>query len=264
VFGGAVRMVLRRQEDPEAWLREKVPRHDVALLSGMLLDSEGSQTPGADIQSRLVHLYPPDVDEDAMSPSPRCLYARKVARFASPKVKVALFTNMTTAQKQKVAARLMVADVHKDGATVALLFEPLMHAYLKGGLMFRHAHADADDTTARVMPAPPRSELFGANTTLASAVEKVDVYMEPRSKSFASIDSFIRLSDNRVLLFQMTGQASHPINMPGIKRLFEVGSEVEGAVEYKEGSAVRYVLVPSNTTLVFVLMPNRLKSFKIP
>ena len=104
----------------------------------------------------------------------------------------------------------------------------------------------------------------------------VGVYMQPKSKSFASIDSFIKLGNEddsgslKVMLFQMTGQQSHPINMPGLRRLFAVPADTPGAVPYQEtkkrggASVTHHVLVPDETSLTFILTPNRLTTFKLP
>ena len=118
------------------------------------------------------------------------------------------------------------------------------------------------------MPAPVRSLLFPTGTTLATA--EVGVYKEPQSKNFPSVASFIRLADGQVLLFQMTGQASHPINMPGLKALFDMPVDTPGGCNYhagknKDGNDVlKCVFVPPNTTLLFVVMPRVLDSFAIP
>jgi len=62
----------------------------------------------------------------------------------------------------------------------------------------------------------------------------------------------------------MTGQASHPVNMPGLKRLFAVPPGTPGACEYSENGTSHAVLVPDGTTLVFVLIPRHLESFAVP
>ena len=76
------------------------------------------------------------------------------------------------------------------------------------------------------------------------------------------MDSFVRLADDGpVLLFQMTGQASHPVSMSGLKTLFDVPAGTPGGCDYGAGKCV---FVPPGTTLVFVLMPRRLDTFAVP
>lgn len=168
-----------------------------------------------------------------------------------------MVANLGAANKREAARRLALANAAGDGAAVALLFEPWMHAKLKRGHRFVAPCAEPDT----VMLAPAQSFLFPAGTTLAGA--RVGVYMEPQSESFASVDSFVRLADGRTLLFQMTGQPeSHPVNMPGLKKLFDVPVDTPGGCNYcagevKQGNAVtKCVLVPPDTTLVFLLMPH--------
>ena len=261
VFGGVPRLIFESRVDPDQWLHEMVPRDQDKLLRILNDTAEGLQTQGAE-KSRVVHLYPPV----AVPPNKlRVDYYLRQAQFASPAAAAQLVANLSAANKRETAERLATANAAGDGAEVALLFEPWMHAKLKRAHLFV-TPGGADPVV--VMPAPARSHLFPAGTTLAAA--SVGVYMEPQSKNFASVDSFIRLADGRTLLFQMTRQASHPVNMPGLKKLFDVPVGTAGGCDYhagkdKQGNDVtRCVFVPPGTTLVFVLMPHRLPAFALP
>jgi hypothetical protein len=270
MFGGIPRLVLSVSEEPpiDIWRNEIMPGASKDLIFRTLTDTaEGLQTAAHHGKSRLIHLYPA---AELRSGIVHTLlnYSYRVPQFASEIVRSILFHRLEQAGKVKAAAKLQEACVHDDGGVIALLFEPFMHAQLKSGKQF----TNAPDNNRALFPAPVTSTMFDSTMTVYDA--PVGVYMQPKSKSFASIDSFIKLRDEggnlRVMLFQMTGQVSHPINMPGLKRLFAVPAETPGAVSYKEtrkrgGASVTYhVLLPTSTSLTFILTPNRFSAFCLP
>ena len=270
VFGGIPRLVLSVSEEPpiDIWRDEMMPGASKDLLFRTLTDTaEGLQTASIDGKSRLIHLYPaaelPSGFIDTL-----LNYSYRVPQFASKEVSTELVHRLDQAGKERVAVKLQEACVHGNGAVIALLFEPSMHAQLQRGEKFK----DSFGNERALFPAPTTSLMFESAMTVHDA--PVGVYMQPKSKSFASIDAFIKVSDEagnqRVMLFQMTGQKSHPINMPGLKRLFAVPANTPEAVAYQEtrkrgGASVTYhVLVPAGTTLTFILTPNRLPEFALP
>lgn len=265
VFGGIPRFVLKDTPMVDVWLRTALPGADKDLLFRTLTDTaEGQQTASFYGKSRLIHLYP-SYDVPEVHYKSYLNYELKVPRFASEIVYTALMGRLDQRAQLDAWKKLHEACVNDDGAIVSLLFEPFMHAQLRGGTFLT-------SSKDKLFGRPEQSLLFDNTMTVYDAPECV--YMQPKSKSFASIDSFIKLCDEngnqRVMLFQMTGQLSHPINMPGLKRLFTVPEGTPGAVPYQEtrkrgGAAVtRYVLVPAGTTLTFIVTPHRHSAFAVP
>ena len=106
-----------------------------------------------------MHLYPPAaVPPDQL----RVNYFLKQAYFASPAAAAELMANLGAANRQEAVGRLAAANAAGDGAVVALLFEPWMHAKLKRGQLFV---SPGGANPSALMPAPAESHIFPAGTT---------------------------------------------------------------------------------------------------
>lgn len=259
VFGGSPRLIFG-SDSPSTWMSSMMPSEcGPAYLYKLLNDhSEGSATEDTTGNSRILHLFPRPAD--AVGGSPVMRYDDRVARFASHRVEKEIVDKLLRGAKDQVELQLSMADAFQDSYVVSLLFEPIMHARIIGGGAFKDAKG-----AAVALPHPASSRLFAATEPHLVFGAAAGCYMRPLSKVFPSVDSFLKLPGHQgVLLFQKTGQESHPINMPGLLELFSVPAGTPDAVEYRDaGGKVKHVLVPDRTVLYFVVMPRRLPGFKV-
>ncbi len=250
IYGGSARLVLdtTKRRDPTKWLIEVTM--GVSSYDAIYNDiAEGSGTQHKDGSSRILHLY---CGHDA-SGKLTYKYQERRTVFASRRVEEELMGRFLGEAKKKVLRRLAAAYAWGDQYYVSLVFEPVVHAYLRQDLPF----ADANGDEVRPLPSGLKFRTFDGNGDSAIDQAPAGTYNRPNSASFPSIDSFAKLPDSRVILFQATGQERHPINMPGMLSLFRCAPGKPGAVRNGD----HYVFVPPDTVLFFVVTPPRAGKF---
>ncbi|CAG8629894.1 1532_t:CDS:1 [Ambispora gerdemannii] len=195
-WGPIPRSVLLKWDD-ETYQKKFNRLIDETDLEGCMNSIDREGMPKDTISGRLVHL---DVDST---------FTEVVYRFASPMVSNSIIQKYETKTKTKVRDFIMSSHEYSTGAGFrGNLFEDLAHKELQRGIMFRIRclNDDNSEITERHI------QKLECNWFMTLNEAHKEHYNRPKSKTFASIDSF-SLDNNTLALYQITVSKNHGIKV---------------------------------------------------
>ncbi|KAJ3307751.1 hypothetical protein HDV04_002613 [Boothiomyces sp. JEL0838] len=224
-WGGIARYVLSRatEDAQQSLLEHALDRSNV----NSVLESIGRSDEKGEVSSRLIHL---SVTDDFQS-GPYL--------FASTYVADEMYTRAYGNNRNLLIRFLSASEgIGDTGQLRGVLFERHAHEILSKGGQFRTRNLQNGQETQLHLPNNLTTFLYSMNNPDFQAA--TNCYFHPRSKSFESVDSFIKPN----LLFQMTIAKDHPCKQSGLQ------------------SALEILGYPSDPVLYFVVPPDRFETFQ--
>ena len=172
---------------------------------------------------------------------------------ASPRIRQKILSQL---QIKSVTGRKKLMDwlegAGKASSFAGWLFEDLAHELLLQGGTFKWKNLESsDDFVDFGIDSKTRGTYERLETDFISEEIDENVYQMPKISNFKSIDSFMKISDTELLLFQMTVSLTHPIDPKGMVEVFEKLDMMDAVKER-----------PEIVKLVFVVPERNAEAFK--